>query len=562
MLRKAFLPLVLALLSTAASAQTVRQIAARGACSTAGVEGLSAQLAEAQRCIDPSGFVRFDDHPGIRLSSSRVHPYVQASSRDALHRAASRSAITVNSAFRTLADQYVLFTSGGCGLAAAPGRSNHQSGRAVDLQNWSAVRSIMEAQGCAWLGSRDPVHFDCPGSDKRTDAVRAFQRLWNVNHPGDRISEDGVYGPQTESRLAGSPASGFSTDACADEPPPPEEARLRGVVYEGADTSNRVTSATVRIVETGDSAAVDGTGSWAFEVPSGEYTVEASAPGYVTNTRRCSVAGTGDVWCSVSINPGVSTGTARGVIFEDTGAGFGDTSVRVSGASVLITETGESVAADVDGNWRIELAPGTYTLTVSHDGYGVGSRTCTVVAGEESWCSLGLVPEASAGTLQGVVFEGDNLSRRVVGAQIRIVETGAMATAREGDGFWRLELLPGSFTVEASGPGFATATRRCEVAADATTWCSIGIRRESSGGGLPVEEVDDVSDVEDAEEALDAAREDPVDPVPVDPGPMDPGPGIDDMAPAASGCSAAGSGAGAFGMLLVVALRRRRYGVG
>ena len=108
------LAFALAFVSTV-SAQTVRDIANRGACSTSGLEGISAQLAEAQRCQNPGAFVRFAPHPGISLSSSRVHPYLQASARDALHRAAARTPITINSAFRTLADQYVLYHSGGCG---------------------------------------------------------------------------------------------------------------------------------------------------------------------------------------------------------------------------------------------------------------------------------------------------------------------------------------------------------------------------------------------------------------------------------------------------------------
>jgi hypothetical protein len=199
-------------------AQTVRDLANRGECSTAGLEGLSRQLAEAQRCLRPGAFVSFAPAPGITLQTSRVHPYLQATARDALHAAASRVAITVTSAFRTLADQYVLYHSGGCGLAARPGQSNHQTGRAVDVSNYSAARSALEAAGCAWLGSSDPVHFDCPGTDRRSDAVLAFQRLWNTNNPADRIDEDGVYGPQTEARLSRSPAGGFPTSGCGCEP--------------------------------------------------------------------------------------------------------------------------------------------------------------------------------------------------------------------------------------------------------------------------------------------------------------------------------------------------------
>src|SRR6185503_17636884 len=50
-------------------------------------------------------------------------------------------------------------------------------------------------------------------ADIRGKDTLAFQRLWNRNHPTDKIAEDGAYGPQTEARLRQSPATGFTTGA-------------------------------------------------------------------------------------------------------------------------------------------------------------------------------------------------------------------------------------------------------------------------------------------------------------------------------------------------------------
>lgn len=197
-----------------AHAQTVDDVAARGACSTSGIEGLSAQLVEAQMCAEPGAFVEFAPRAGISLTSSRIHPYLQRSARDAVWAAASSVSIEINSAFRTLADQYVLYHSGGCALAATPGRSNHETGLAIDVNNYGAARSALESAGCNWLGSSDAVHFDCPGTDGRAASVRTFQHLWNLNHPEDPIAEDGIYGPQTGMRLGRSPAGGFPTGGC------------------------------------------------------------------------------------------------------------------------------------------------------------------------------------------------------------------------------------------------------------------------------------------------------------------------------------------------------------
>ena len=116
-------------------AQTVAQIAAQRQCSTANVVGISRQLVETQQCMFPGAFVSVTPHANVTLTASRLYPYMQAGARDALWTASRSLNLQVNSMFRTLADQYVLYHSGACGLAAQPGRSNHETGRAVDLSN-------------------------------------------------------------------------------------------------------------------------------------------------------------------------------------------------------------------------------------------------------------------------------------------------------------------------------------------------------------------------------------------------------------------------------------------
>jgi uncharacterized protein (TIGR03382 family) len=133
--------------------------------------------------------------------------------------AGNAATLSVNSGFRTVAQQYLLYRwdqLGRCGIsvAASPGRSNHESGRAVDLGNWSSRVGTMKSHHWSHSVPGDPVHFDNTRSpDNRGDDVKAFQRLWNRNHPSDKISVDGDYGPQTAARLKKSPATGFSKGA-------------------------------------------------------------------------------------------------------------------------------------------------------------------------------------------------------------------------------------------------------------------------------------------------------------------------------------------------------------
>ena len=206
------------------SASTVADYGASG-CSTAVVLGLSRQIADEISCENPGAFVSFSASTSLTLTSSAVLPYLANDAAADLKSVAANHPLQINSAFRTIAQQYLLlhwFQAGRCGItAAAPvGSSNHESGRAVDVSNWSSRVSNMAAYGWKHDVPGDVVHFDHTASpDIRGEDVTAFQTLWNRNHPDDAIAVDGAYGPQTEARLKQSPATGFAQGAsCVTNP--------------------------------------------------------------------------------------------------------------------------------------------------------------------------------------------------------------------------------------------------------------------------------------------------------------------------------------------------------
>lgn len=184
-------------------------------CSTAAVLGLSKQIADEIGCANPTGLVKFPAGGNLQITSNAVLPYLSAQAKQDLMDVAATRTVQVNSAFRTVAQQYLLyqwFQLGRCNITAAatPGTSNHESGRALDLANYSVLITPMANQGWSHNIPNDPVHFDHLSSpDIRGRDVLAFQKLWNRNHPNDTIAEDGDYGPATESRLRQSPAEGF-----------------------------------------------------------------------------------------------------------------------------------------------------------------------------------------------------------------------------------------------------------------------------------------------------------------------------------------------------------------
>lgn len=206
--------------SDAVTGSTVAQ-AVSNTCSTTSVKGLSEQIIAEGNCISAGAYAKIPSRSNLSLGSA-VFPYLEKPARDQL--VASLDAhksthMTVNSALRTVAQQFMLYSwyqGGRCGikLAAKPGNSNHETGLALDVSEASTWRTSMENHGFHFFGSADPVHFDYQGSGavnhKGLD-IKAFQRLWNANHPSDKIAEDGDWGPSTEARMKKAPAAGFAT---------------------------------------------------------------------------------------------------------------------------------------------------------------------------------------------------------------------------------------------------------------------------------------------------------------------------------------------------------------
>jgi N-acetylmuramoyl-L-alanine amidase len=195
---------------------------APGGQSTSIANGLSQQLIYQLQLNMSNAFVSFDDLNVDLLDAA--FPYVQAAAKQGLQNAIQErgTKMLVNSCYRTIAQQMILYNDrfSNPNPVAAPGRSNHQTGLAIDIEDPRGWEPFLIRHGWSPLPG-DPPHFDYVGggvTDIRSQSILAFQQLWNKNNPSNKIDEDGGFGPQTEDALNQSPANGFVKAPWDDKP--------------------------------------------------------------------------------------------------------------------------------------------------------------------------------------------------------------------------------------------------------------------------------------------------------------------------------------------------------
>ena len=187
-------------------------------CDTGLARGLSLQLiAKLNRMTKTPLLVKIDD-PSVDVSSKSVNPYLQPEAAAQLIVAAKRrgQVIKLNSCLRTTVQQHIIrrqFEAGLCGITAAalPGKSNHERGAAIDIQDPDDWRSELEDQNWSKLGIWDNMHYDFWNCRKDIAALQisAFQMLWNENNPNNLIAVDGSYGATTAAKIDLSPVDGW-----------------------------------------------------------------------------------------------------------------------------------------------------------------------------------------------------------------------------------------------------------------------------------------------------------------------------------------------------------------
>ncbi|MHB8877248.1 MAG: carboxypeptidase regulatory-like domain-containing protein [Myxococcaceae bacterium] len=182
------------------------------------------------------------------------------------------------------------------------------------------------------------------------------------------------------------------------------------------------------------------------------------------------IGGKGYAGTSLPINPGTTTGTLLGAIYQG-----GSTTNRVSGATVSVS--GHTATTAADGLYQFQLAPGTYTVSVAKAGYGSNSASRTVTAGAQTWGSMEINTQTADGALKGKIYafnaqSPSDMSQAISGA---VVSVAGQSQTTGADGMYAFTLAAGTHTVSASKSGYANASVTRAVAAGATVWGSVGL---------------------------------------------------------------------------------------
>lgn len=448
-----------------------------GGCDTSIVAGLTTQLVAELNCITPNTMVDFRG-PGISVSNA-VQPYLNPAAASAMKAAVSAAGtgITLSSAYRSVAQQYLLLkwhNAGQCGIqaAAVPGKSNHQSGRAIDVPSYNFWISKLQAQGWAWFGSGDLVHFDFnQAPNLGSNSVLAFQKLWNKNN-ANKLAEDGDWGPATEAAMAASPTTGFATFGCGQTPPPAQNGTLKGRVYEvnvanPADLSKGIPGATVTVG--GKTLAVDATGMYSVELPVGTYTVVANAGGFGAGSLSRMVTAGQTVWGSVGLTQAGAPDTVPPevlLVSPQEGAKLDVAQVTLSGTASDAAGTVASLTVSVNGGDAVpvQLQDGAFSQAVHLDPGANALRFVAVDArGNASTTDFTL---SFASGIDGLVLSA---AGSVEGAEVIATDIPGQSVSVQtaADGTFRLDLLPGVYVLRVSAASLNLVEYTLTVGAEA-----------------------------------------------------------------------------------------------
>ena len=229
----------------------------------------------------------------------------------------------------------------------------------------------------------------------------------------------------------------------------PMDGTLSGMVVD------RVTSAPIagaRVEVNGSSAQTDTSGTYRLTLGVGSYTATVLADGYVQQEKSVTIIAGGITVVGFQLTP--QKGILTGIVTDR------NTSAPIVEAAVVAN--GSSDKTDTRGMYQFTLDSGSYTVTVSAEGYIQQQKTTTVTAGDTTTLSFQLTP--ADGILTGTVM-GKDTAAPIAGAA---VAANGSSDQTDASGVYRFALDPGNYTVTVSAEGYIEQNKPVTITADDT----------------------------------------------------------------------------------------------
>lgn len=210
-------------------------------------------------------------------------------------------------------------------------------------------------------------------------------------------------------------------------------------------------------------AKTDGTGVYSRPVAPGVYNITGTLEGYTSANQTVTVnAGSPTMYITLQLTK-LET-SLEGYVY-----GSADTSVPLSGATVVLASGGSAVTDSTGYYQFFALAPNTYDATASYSGYDPATENnIVIVTGSTIQQDFHLQETTTLPQLNGRVID---ISTRleISGATVAVQPQNATAST-DGSGSYSFTTLPaGSYTVAASAQGYQSSTRPNVVLANGKT---------------------------------------------------------------------------------------------
>lgn len=236
------------------------------------------------------------------------------------------------------------------------------------------------------------------------------------------------------------------------------QSRIRGVVKNSAATpwpGVPIGDATVEIIAGGTGSTTTASdGSYSFDVAPGTYTLRFTKAGYATQDHSISVIA--DEIGFVDAEMSLTEGAVAGVVKNAAATPWPGTPVEGATVEVIAGGSGSTTTA-ANGGYVLRLAPGTYTIRISKDGYVPQQFQHTLTAGNTNWQNADLI--LADGAITGTVAHAATAYHPgypIAGATVEVVGGSASTVTTVGGGYV-LIAPPGTYKLRASKVGYQPA---------------------------------------------------------------------------------------------------------